>query len=122
MLFTLILVKTLIRFPILCCYINLTILASLQDMSPGSKVTSRNSSIHILGTFSSSFLVLLGVPQGSTLGPLLFNIFVNDICIKIYYSNFPLFADDLKPYYVIKSAEDCKCLQADIHSVKRVVF
>jgi hypothetical protein len=38
-LFALILVKPLIKFPIVCCHINLTILASHQDTSPGSKVT-----------------------------------------------------------------------------------
>jgi hypothetical protein len=72
-----------------------------------------------IGKFSSYSSVLSVVPQGSTLGPLLFNIFINDICAKIHWSNFLSFADDLKLYHAIKSAEDCKYLQADIHSVKK---
>jgi hypothetical protein len=56
------------------------------------------------------------VPQGSTLEPLLFSICINDLCPKINFSEFLLFAEDLK-YFVSKSAEDYKLLQSDIDSV-----
>jgi hypothetical protein len=65
------------------------------------------------------FPMLSGASQGSALGPLLFNIFINDLCAKINFSEFLLFADDLKIFCVIKSAEDCKLLQSDINSVQK---
>ena len=50
--------------------------------------------------FSSSKPVLMGVPQGSTLGPLLFILYANDIChIKeLYNINIKLYADDTVIY------------------------
>jgi hypothetical protein len=57
------------------------------------------------------------VPQGSTLGPILFNIFINDICNTIHNSRYILFAHDLKIYRAITSVYDCKLLQHDINSV-----
>jgi hypothetical protein len=59
-----------------------------------------------------------GVPQGSTLGPLHFNIFVNDICDSICNPKYLLFADDLKIYRNINYVHDCKLLQSDINSVQ----
>jgi hypothetical protein len=57
------------------------------------------------------------VPQGSTLGPVLFNIFINNICNYMHNSRHLLFADDLKIYHTIISFDDCKLLQRDINSV-----
>jgi retron-type reverse transcriptase len=57
-----------------------------------------------------SFVRISGVPQGSTLDPLLFNIFINDICDSIHNSQSLLFADDLKIYHSISDVDDCKLL------------
>jgi hypothetical protein len=81
-----------------------------------SYLSNRSSFVRILGKFSSPFSVLSGVPQGSTLGLLLFNIFIDNLSAKINNSKFLLFADDLKIYRNIKSAEDCKTLQVAINA------
>jgi hypothetical protein len=54
--------------------------------------TNRQSQVHVSGILSSPFVVLSGIPQGSVLGPLLFNIFMNDLCDVINYSRYLLFA------------------------------
>jgi hypothetical protein len=58
------------------------------------------------------------VPQGSTLGPLLFNIFINDIFDSIHNSQCVLFVDYLKIYRSISGVDDCELLQHDIDSVQ----
>jgi hypothetical protein len=83
-----------------------------------SYLLNRSSFVRILGQFSSPFSVLSGAPQGSTLGTLLFNIFVTNLSAIIKHSKFLLFAVDLKIYSNIKSVEDCKALQADTYSVQ----
>jgi hypothetical protein len=68
-----------------------------------SYLTNRRSQVRISGILSSPFVVVCGVPQGSVLGPLFFNIFMNDLCDVINYSRYLLFSDDTKIYGVIKS-------------------
>jgi ribonucleases P/MRP protein subunit RPP40 len=52
------------------------------------------------------------VPQGSTLGPLLFLLFINDISTR-FTCNFLLFADDLKLFLKIDDDVSRTQLQAD---------
>lgn len=55
-----------------------------------------------------------GVPQGSILGPLLFNIMVNDITECFHKANILLYADDLKVFMRVESWDDAVAMQQDL--------
>ena len=55
--------------------------------------------------YSSWQDILSGIPQGSILGPLLFNIFLRDLFLIIDNIDFASYADDNTPYTTDESAE-----------------
>ena len=57
----------------------------------------------MLGEESDKLAVKFGVPQGSVLGPLLFLLYINDICNSSELGNFVLFADDTNIFVVADS-------------------
>ncbi|KAG6460286.1 hypothetical protein O3G_MSEX011890 [Manduca sexta] len=84
----------------------------------GSYLENRSQCVTALGYRSFSFTATSGVPQGSHLGPILFLVFINDIAHSIKYSNYSIFADDLKLYRHIRSQSDVTLLQSDLDSIQ----
>ena len=83
-----------------------------------SYLTDRKAFVLVNSSRSMTFNVPSGVPQGSVLGPLLFVLYINDLCRSISSGKL-LFADDLKMFRVINSTLDCIALQTDINTLIR---
>ena len=66
-------------------------------------LTERQPYVQIGDCMSSKQLVMAGAPQGSVLGPLLFNIFIKDTIYASELFNFILYADDT----TLNSTPDC---------------
>ena len=74
---------------------------------------ARTQRVTLNGEFSNWSVVKSGAPQGTILGPILCNCFINDIT-KDVQSTIRLYADDCIVYRPIKSIEDCNILQDDL--------
>ena len=78
-------------------------------------LSNRTQRVKLDSTLSSWLKILQGVPQGSILGPLFFNIFLNEILWFIEKTDICNFADDNTIYSCAKSVDDVmENLQSDL--------
>ena len=81
-------------------------------------LSGREQQVSINGLLSEPGIVTCGVPQGTTLGPLLFLIYINDLGRIIEHSKIQLFADDTILYSIHKSGKQTNDnLQKDLNQV-----
>ena len=63
-----------------------------------SYLKNRKQRTKINSSYSSWEEILFGVPQGSILGPLIFNIFLCDMFFVVSQTDFAAYADDNTPH------------------------
>ena len=81
-------------------------------------LSHRKQRTKIGSSYSSWYDIIRGVPQGSILGPLLYNIFINDLFLVITLSEVCNFADDNTLYSSNKELEiGFRNLETDLNNV-----
>lgn len=83
-----------------------------------SYLVNRSAYVKIAGSLSTCYEIPSGVPQGSHLGPLIFVLFINDLCSRLQSCKL-LYADDLKIFRRIGDSDDVRALQEDINVLLR---
>ena len=80
-------------------------------------LSNRKFYVRVNNVISSTFDAIFGVPQSSSLGPLLHVIYTDDLVKMIKKCEIFQYADDCKFEKIILSAVDCIFLQADLDAL-----
>ena len=81
-------------------------------------ISNRRQKVAVNGKESNWHDVTSGIPQGTVLGPLLFELYINDLPYLTQSDTF-LFADDIKIFRSIKNTNDQDILQQDITTIEK---
>lgn len=85
-----------------------------------SYLTNRKQFTNINNVASNMEIINCGVPQGSILGPLFFNIFINDIFDVQLNGKLQLYADDVTVFYSTDSVDNLlNFIQQDITALSK---
>ena len=80
----------------------------------------RNQRVKLAGTFTPWLPVNRGIPKGSILGPLLFNIFMNDLPRVINFTILSTYADDTQIFYAGDNVTDVEqAINSDLSKIDK---
>ena len=74
-------------------------------------------SVMLNDTLSNSFVQISGVAQGTSIEPLCFLIYINDLSMSIKYCILKLFADDAKIYFCYPRVNWSDLLQINLNKI-----
>jgi hypothetical protein len=80
-------------------------------------LSGRKQFVSYHGAFSDVTGVPSGVIQGSSIGPCVFTIFINDLCQVIKHAKPSLFADDFKMVGDVSTLTDREFMQSDVREL-----
>ena len=81
-------------------------------------LSGRTQSVSVNGTYSDTSDLLLGVPQGYVLGPLLFIVFINDLPSVVHRCKIVFYADDTALFFAGRNIQTIQsALQEDLNAM-----